>query len=1170
MYCPVCGTIQKENTKFCGYCGHEVKAAGGEERVSVLFSYQSAGSIRIAIDGAETFPVTAAGTSKDLSLGVHRLAVWNEEGRQILAACLNVTGEGKVLFDGTSGKRKQLRIRTYFTVSSALKKETSQEEIIDIAAGKTKLPAGELVFVDDSFSFRLYPNEKVRLYLAGHVPHTVYFTKAEQLCKISAYTEGCLLREGKKQLKVITKAEMEEIKASAYREILPVQGLKGIIEAGNAKGALRGEKICFLIGTYGLYQQLTDGVFIPCPYYRMASMKYTIRFFTGTLHISLLDSDSSLMTSENPNYRKGADGEGRLSFNVQRYTNKSGHFYGLTQEELTYMRQRIGELSVENASFSRPQAEKEKEGQQDSLVDVKKELDMVVGVEGAKAYLKKIEANWMLQERRRAQGLEAPAIPLNAAFAGNHGTGKAMMARLVAKYLKALGLLSKGQMVELSMTDLAAKILNRESYLEDRLQEASGGIFFIDGIGAMSNGEGGFGLFGNAAVNTLIKVLRKRRDDLVVILNGEEKEIEQLFISYPALKACFPNIVHFKDYTPDEMVKIMEVMARKNGYTLASGVKNDLLQLFMEYQKRGAQPGGNGAFVKGLLDAAVLHQAERLAENPNLPLEILTAADFNLGDRKSDRELEKVKKELNSIMGLTKVKEYMKTLDMNLTIQQRRRAQGFKTADISLHMIFTGNPGTGKTTMARIMAEYLKALGILSKGQLVEVSRPDLVAEYVGQTAPKTEKVIQSALGGVLFIDEAYSLARKDDNYGQEVIDTLVKEMEDHRDDLVVILAGYEKEMKDFLKANSGLKSRFPNIVHFDDYTPEEMYRILEITAGNKQYRLAGDMKERLLDQFTISQHPGRNDNGNGRLVRNMLEAAILRQSKRLTAHPEAPIDLLTASDFGLSPENESFDLEKVLSGIVGLEPVKDFVRSLSARLQVQVMQKKAGLPVSSSQTLHLIFEGNPGTGKTTVARIIADVLYQIHVIRTNKLVETDRSGLVAGYTGQTALKTKEVIDSALDGVLFIDEAYSLAQGGPTDFGREAIDTLVKAMEDNRDRLVVILAGYPENMQNFLDTNPGLTSRFSEIIHFPDYTLDELLEIAHRMYVQQGYHLTPEAETRLAQLLDTARKEPDFGNGRYVRTLFEHSLNQQALRLVREGKTDAESLAAICGEDLKE
>ena len=289
----------------------------------------------------------------------------------------------------------------------------------------------------------------------------------------------------------------------------------------------------------------------------------------------------------------------------------------------------------------------------------------------------------------------------------------------------------------------------------------------------------------------------------------------------------------------------------------------------------------------------------RLNDGPEEPLFDLLPAAYT-------GALDAIRAEINELVGLAPVKEYVFGLADNLQVQQRRAAAGLKTASLSMHMIFTGNPGTGKTTIARLVAKYLKAIGALKGGQLVEVTRADLVGRYTGHTAPLTNSVIESALGGVLFIDEAYSLYRgEQDSFGLEAIDTLVKGMEDHRDELVVILAGYTREMETFLTANSGLASRFPNRIEFPDYTAEELLQITHVQAKNKGYRLAESCTQPLLNYYARWQAADARTAGNGRLARNTLEKAIFHQSRRLVAEPAAALDLILPSDLELKEPEE-------------------------------------------------------------------------------------------------------------------------------------------------------------------------------------------------------------------------------------------------------------------------
>ena len=370
----------------------------------------------------------------------------------------------------------------------------------------------------------------------------------------------------------------------------------------------------------------------------------------------------------------------------------------------------------------------------------------------------------------------------------------------------------------------------------------------------------------------------------------------------------------------DESIKQISAEQEKN---LIDNVKKQLsyvISLDDEFRDYILSFASKGRAVKGVLDiyedimkALTELRLERddmidaklsLSIRDSQPIIIIGEEELQLGaflPKGYKGELDIVKEELNNIVGLKEVKDYILSLEEYYGVQKKRKEAGLKAGEVNKHMIFTGNPGTGKTTIARIVSKYLKAIGILSGGQLVEVSRGDLVGRYSGHTAPLTNQVIKSAIGGVLFIDEAYSLYRgREDSFGLEAIDTLVKGIEDNRDDLVVILAGYSKEMEEFLETNSGLKSRFPNIIDFPDYTGEELLAIAQITAKSKGYVIADEAKEPLLNYFNFVQATRAREAGNGRLVRNKIEEAILNQSRRLVVQKDADMSLLVLMDFEL------------------------------------------------------------------------------------------------------------------------------------------------------------------------------------------------------------------------------------------------------------------------------
>lgn len=803
------------------------------------------------------------------------------------------------------------------------------------------------------------------------------------------------------------------------------------------------------------------------------------------------------------------------------------------------------------------------------LDDARKELEQVIGLAKVKEYVLNLETNLKVQKMREGKGLKKSDISMHMIFAGNPGTGKTTIARIVAKYLKAIGVLSSGHLSEVTRADLVGQYVGHTAVkTTEVIKGAVGGVLFIDEAYSLCRDKND--VFGLEAVDALVKGMEDNRDDLVVILAGYEDEMQDFLKANSGLKSRFPNVIHFEDYTMEEMYEIAKVTASSKGYKLADNCKKGLLREFEKHQIKGRNDGGNGRLVRNLIEAAILAQSQRIVQNPEDDMELLVESDFGF-DKIVEFDLEK---SLSAVIGMEDVKKFIRTqYTMLLANKKRKKANVAVDTTQSLNMIFAGNPGTGKTTMARIVADMFHSMDILKSGQLVEVDKGSLVAEYVGQTARKTEEVFKSALGGVLFIDEAYSITNDGSSFGQECIDTLVKLIEDYRGEIVVILAGYSKEMSDFMKSNSGLKSRFPLRIDFPDYSASEMFEIGKQMIASRGFKLIGDADKVFEDEIVRLKKYSNASSGNGRMVRNFIEDIIRRQSLRIA---DADVDKgalteIVPTDIVPDASNETvFDLEKELSGVIGLDSVKKYIRSLNARLKLQAERKKAGLKTDNTQTMHMIFAGNPGTGKTMMARTVAKVLYNMNVIHSDKLIETDRSGLVAGYVGQTAIKTRQVIETALDGVLFIDEAYALAQGGENDFGQEAIDTLVKMMDDNRDRLVVILAGYSDDMKCFLDKNAGLYSRFANIIEFPDYSTDELMQIAEGFYSGQGYMLSDAGKTALRDKLETARTNKQFGNGRYVRNVFERSLNNQALRLSNESEYTKESLTLITESDIKE
>lgn len=528
---------------------------------------------------------------------------------------------------------------------------------------------------------------------------------------------------------------------------------------------------------------------------------------------------------------------------------------------------------------------------------------------------------------------------------------------------------------------------------------------------------------------------------------------------------------------------------------------------------------------------------------------------------------------LNQLVGLDGVKNQIQEFINRIEL---RRSRGEDITHMNKHMVFYGSPGTGKTTVARIVAGILKELGLVSKGHLVEVGRADLVAGYVGQTAIRTRQVIDSAIDGVLFVDEAYQLADGGENdFGREAVNALLARMENDRHRLVVILAGYEQDMERLYNINEGIRSRINTYLDFKDYTADELKQIFMLTA-RKYYsippetdKLLDEMmahvveyKDRLYElqraqqtshpEMGYTMHASNYKFGNGRWVRNLLEliegkvAARQRWSDTSKLLPEDFVGLKMDELQNFVPGKQLRDEEQQEKGLsrikamIGLTQLKGEVAKIVKQARYAQMLEQQGMPVPHGIiSRHMVFLGNPGTGKTTVARIMADIYYELGLLQKRTIVEVDRSKLVAEYEGQTAPRVNKVFDSALGGVLFVDEAYSLVRSKQDPFGQEALDTLVKRIEDDKDKLVVILAGYDREMREFIAKNSGLKSRFSTYIHFQDYTPNEMLQILLGFLNERGLDVPSDAKERLSDFInhELSNASGESGNGRWARNL---------------------------------
>ncbi|HFI0267594.1 TPA: AAA family ATPase [Streptococcus suis] len=538
--------------------------------------------------------------------------------------------------------------------------------------------------------------------------------------------------------------------------------------------------------------------------------------------------------------------------------------------------------------------------------------------------------------------------------------------------------------------------------------------------------------------------------------------------------------------------------------------------------------------------------------------------DAEFGEVEQDAMLE-----LQNMIGLHQVKKTIEVMVNQVAANKKRIDRGLKPLQQTLNAVFVGNPGTGKTTVARLLGKVLFQYGALAGDEFkfIEVSEPDLISQNVGGTAIQTKKYLDQARGGVLFIDEAYTLNKKGGsiNFGQEAIDTIMKYMEDYRDEIMVIFAGYTKEMDEFLKTNPGLVSRAPNRFVFEDFTADEIIQLGEILLDNDQFVLEDKAyyAKQVAKAYTQSL-----DKSNGRWIRNFNEALTKEQLNRVVKTDSDDVETIHNGDIDKVMNQGRFedvgrveDAMEKLNSLIGIHHVKRQVQEFIYQVEANQKKEEKGMKVNDF-TLHSLFLGNPGTGKTTVARIIGQVLYQKGIIATNKFIEASRSDLVAGYIGQTAAKTREVLESALGGVLFIDEAYTLNGASGNDFGKEAIDEILKFMEDHRRDIVIIFAGYTKEMGEFLQMNSGLTSRIPTTFDFEDYTADEMAQIG--LLGLKEYQFDKEFYGDVVK--EAYATTTDRSNGRWIRNFNEKLLRIQSARLIQSGR---DSFEIISKEDIE-
>lgn len=537
--------------------------------------------------------------------------------------------------------------------------------------------------------------------------------------------------------------------------------------------------------------------------------------------------------------------------------------------------------------------------------------------------------------------------------------------------------------------------------------------------------------------------------------------------------------------------------------------------------------------------------------------------------------------ELDELAGLASVKEQVRILAAEAESLSRNKQAGLAARTSFPHLALAAGDGAGTSTVARALGRVLRETGLLSSGRVTEVEREDLVADGLGGVAARVDQVVRSALGGILLVDDAATLAEDSTRrFGEETVSALVRRMDEHSGELVVVLVDTGTRLDRLFTALPRLASRVQRRVVFDRPDGEDMAAVLENMARREGFTFGTDTHERAV-RLLARACRGRGFAG-AHTVRRLLDRVLSHQARRLGQGQDLGHGRLAA----LLPEDVPESLEspaeqasapgpaieaapmEVLEGLVGLDTVKREIALYASEARAEVMRREAGVPVSAPAR-HMVFTGSPGTAKTMVARMLGAIYTDLGLLSSGHLVEATRSDLVGEYIGQTAPRVERVVRSSLGGVLFVDEAYTLTESSSgNDFGPEAIATLLKLMEDHRDEFVVVVAGYPQEMARFLDSNPGVASRFPRHLTFPDYTDLELTDIFASMAREAGLSLGEGTASRVRRLLGTTPRDHAFGNARLVRNLLERATALQAGRITDGRERTPEELCELLPADI--
>ncbi|KAH7247094.1 hypothetical protein MRS44_014903 [Fusarium solani] len=725
-------------------------------------------------------------------------------------------------------------------------------------------------------------------------------------------------------------------------------------------------------------------------------------------------------------------------------------------------------------------------------------LDKLMGMIGLEAVKDSMLSMKSKVDTKLRQGFSLSGERFSCSLLGNPGTGKTTVARIYGEFLTSVGAIAGNSFEEVTGSKLANMGVSGCEQLLEKIMNNGGGVMFIDEAYQLTSGNSPGG---KAVLDYLLAEVENQRGKVVFVLAGYSKDMESFFAHNPGIPSRFPIEMKFEDYTDEELLSILQLQTHRkfNGrMKVEEGSDGRFFRIACRRigHGRGKNGFGNARAVENCLQLITDRQAARIRRErtaKRTPDDLLFTREDIIGPEPSEALTKnKAYRELNCLIGLQEVKDALKMLMDTLKTNYQRELDEQPLVEFSLNKVFLGSPGTGKTTVAKLYAKILADLGLLSNGEVVVKSPADFVGAHLGHSEAQTKGILASTVGKVLVIDEAYGLyggggknGSGGDIYKTAVVDTIVAEIQSvPGEDRCVLLLGYKDQMEEmFQNVNPGLSRRFPlsSAFVFEDFDDTALAKILDMKLGKTGFSATDKAKEVALD--VLRRERNRPNFGNAGAIDILLNEAQASHQKRASKGKVKRHGKLEAIDFDADfdrAEREDTDVKKLFEGDVG----RDRLISVLQSYQTRVRHAKA-LDIDPDIPYNFLFRGPPGTGKTTAARKMGKVYYDMGFLASTEVIECSATDLIGEYVGQTGPKVQQLLDKALGRILFIDEAYRLASGHNS-FAKEAVDELVDCVTKTKyhGKLIIILAGYVEDINTLLNINPGMTSRFPESIDF--------------------------------------------------------------------------------------